>query len=86
MRHYLIDSYRKEITIGTERHVVDILDTAYDEEYSSMRQRYLRIMNGIIICVPIDKDVDFNNLENDFMEPILRVKDVDRYDPVVRFL
>ena len=36
------DSYRKQVTIDDETCLLDILDTAGQEEYSAMRDQYMR--------------------------------------------
>ena len=36
------DSYRKEVTINDEQAILDILDTAGQEEYSSMQDQWMR--------------------------------------------
>ena len=40
------DSYRKQVTIDDETCLLDILDTAGQEEYSAMRDQYMRTGQG----------------------------------------
>jgi GTPase SAR1 family protein len=63
---------------------LELLDNAWNEDYAALRQRYFASLAGLIICVPIDEEADFNTLESNFVEALLRVKDIDRYDPMAR--
>jgi hypothetical protein len=65
--------------------LLDILDIVWDAEYAPFRDRHMRTLNGLIICVPVNEEADFAKMEVDFVDKLLRVKDVDRYDPMVRF-
>ncbi|NXR29259.1 RASK GTPase, partial [Cinclus mexicanus] len=44
------DSYRKQVVIDGETCLLDILDTAGQEEYSAMRDQYMRTGEGFL-CV-----------------------------------
>ncbi len=43
------DSYRKQVTIDDETCLLDILDTAGQEEYSAMRDQYMRTGEGFLL-------------------------------------
>ena len=43
------DSYRKQVTIDDETCLLDILDTAGQEEYSAMRDQYMRTGQGRVV-------------------------------------
>merc|ERR1711991_711156 len=45
------DSYRKQVTIDHETCLLDILDTAGQEEYSAMRDQYMRTGEGFLAGV-----------------------------------
>jgi small GTP-binding protein len=47
------DSYRKQIQVDGEVCHLDILDTAGQEEYSCMRNQYMRGMDGFLIVYSI---------------------------------
>lgn len=70
------DSYRKQVSIDGEDCLLDILDTAGQEEYSAMRDRYMRTGQGFICTYSITSRSSFDELTA-FREQILRVKDED---------
>ena len=45
-----VDSYRKRIMIGGEQMMLDIVDTAGQEDYAAVRDHYLRSADGYL-CV-----------------------------------
>merc|ERR1711998_346768 len=76
------DSYRKQVTIDDETCILDILDTAGQEEYSAMRDQYMRTGQGFLIVYSIISRSSFDEV-NAFREQILRVKDADRVPMVI---
>jgi len=75
------NSYRKQVHIDDETCMLDILDTAGQEEYSAMRDQYIRQGQGFALVYSIAGKSTFENLKI-FWDQILRVKDEDAY-PVV---
>eukprot|EP01096_Ripella_sp_DP13-Kostka_P012445 TRINITY_DN520_c1_g1_i1.p1 TRINITY_DN520_c1_g1~~TRINITY_DN520_c1_g1_i1.p1 ORF type:complete len:185 (-),score=58.26 TRINITY_DN520_c1_g1_i1:272-826(-) len=75
------DSYRKQVTIDDEPCLLDILDTAGQEEYSAMRDQYMRTGQGFLCVYSVTARVSFDEVTT-FKEQILRVKDADRV-PIV---
>ncbi|EEB08307.1 GTPase Ras1 [Schizosaccharomyces japonicus yFS275] len=75
------DSYRKKCDIDGEGALLDILDTAGQEEYSAMREQYMRTGEGFLLVFNITSRSSFEEINN-FYQQILRVKDKDKY-PVV---
>jgi len=71
------DSYRKQVTIDEETCLLDILDTAGQEEYSAMRDQYMRTGQGFIMVYAITSRSSFDEIAS-FREQILRVKDKDK--------
>jgi len=71
------DSYRKQVTIDEETCLLDILDTAGQEEYSAMRDQYMRTGQGFILVYAITSRSSFDEIAS-FRDQILRVKDKDR--------
>ena len=72
------DSYRKQVTIDDETCILDILDTAGQEEYSSMRDRYIRTGEGFLMIYSITSRSSFISNELDSLRnQILRIKDAD---------
>jgi len=77
------DSYRKQVTIDTQSCLLDILDTAGQEEYSAMRDQYMRTGQGFILTYTITKRQSFDEVCSQFREQILRVKDSDKVPMVL---
>ena len=48
------DSYRKQVVIDGETCLLDILDTAGQEEYSAMRDQYMRTGEGFLIVFAVN--------------------------------
>eukprot|EP01115_Flamella_aegyptia_P011077 TRINITY_DN50594_c0_g1_i1.p1 TRINITY_DN50594_c0_g1~~TRINITY_DN50594_c0_g1_i1.p1 ORF type:complete len:189 (+),score=57.86 TRINITY_DN50594_c0_g1_i1:19-585(+) len=71
------DSYRKQVAIDNETCLMDILDTAGQEEYSAMRDQYMRTGQGFICVYAITSRSSFDEI-NVFREQILRAKDKDK--------
>eukprot|EP01121_Diplochlamys_sp_Union-15-3_P000387 TRINITY_DN1035_c0_g1_i1.p1 TRINITY_DN1035_c0_g1~~TRINITY_DN1035_c0_g1_i1.p1 ORF type:complete len:203 (-),score=50.69 TRINITY_DN1035_c0_g1_i1:87-665(-) len=70
------DSYRKQVLIDKDIAMLDILDTAGQEEYSAMREQYMRDGEGFLIVYSIISRDTFEELQN-FADQICRVRDVD---------
>lgn len=70
------DSYRKQCTVDNEQAVLDILDTAGQEEYSAMREQYMRTGEGFLLVYAINSKNSLDELQV-FYEQIQRVKDSD---------
>jgi len=77
------DSYRKQVTIDSQSCLLDILDTAGQEEYSAMRDQYMRTGQGFILTYTITSRQSFDEVCSQFKEQILRVKDADKVPMVL---
>lgn len=75
------DSYRKNCVIDGEEVVLDVLDTAGQEEYSAMREQYMRTGEGFLLVYSINSRNSLEELAS-FYEQIIRVKD-DENVPVL---
>ena len=53
--------------------MLDVLDTAGQEEYSAMRDQYMRTGDGFLIVFAVDNRDSFENVEN-FYTQIMRVR------------
>jgi len=62
--------------------MLDILDTAGQEEYSAMRDQYIRSGQGFLIVYSITTRTSFLNLSA-FHDQILRVKDEESFPVVI---
>lgn len=70
------DSYRKQVVIDGETCLLDILDTAGQEEYSAMRDQYMRTGEGFLLVYAINNAKSFEDIAV-YREQIRRVKDSD---------
>lgn len=75
------DSYRKQCVIDEEVALLDVLDTAGQEEYSAMREQYMRTGEGFLLVYSITSRQSFEEILT-FQQQILRVKDRD-YFPII---
>ncbi|RKP11788.1 ras-like protein [Piptocephalis cylindrospora] len=75
------DSYRKQCVIDDEVALLDVLDTAGQEEYSAMREQYMRTGEGFLLVYSITSRSSFEEIAT-FHQQILRVKDKD-YFPII---
>ena len=78
----LLDSYRKQCVIDDEVALLDVLDTAGQEEYSAMREQYMRTGEGFLLVYSITSRSSFEEIST-FQQQILRVKDRDSYPIIV---
>ncbi|KYO41553.1 hypothetical protein Y1Q_0006325 [Alligator mississippiensis] len=79
------DSYRKQVVIDGETCLLDILDTAGQEEYSAMRDQYMRTGEGFLCVFAINNTKSFEDIHQ-YREQIKRVKDSDDVPMVLRHL
>ncbi|XP_037070050.1 ras-like protein [Pollicipes pollicipes] len=70
------DSYRKQVVIDGETCLLDILDTAGQEEYSAMRDQYMRTGEGFLLVFAVNNSKSFEDISS-YREQIKRVKDAD---------
>jgi small GTP-binding protein len=78
----LADSYRKQCVIDDEVALLDVLDTAGQEEYSAMREQYMRTGEGFLLVYSITSRQSFEEILT-FEQQILRVKDKDYFPMIV---
>jgi len=57
--------------------MLDILDTAGQEEYSAMRDQYMRSGQGFMLTYAITSDTSFSEIQG-FYNQILRVQDAEK--------
>ena len=75
------DSYRKDCTVDGTSLSLDILDTAGQEEYSAMREQYMRTGMAFLLVYAVTSRSSFEETQM-FYQQILRTKNVDSF-PVV---
>lgn len=76
------DSYRKQCIVDDEVALLDVLDTAGQEEYSAMREQYMRTGEGFLLVYSITSRESYEEIRT-FQQQILRVKDKDVFPMVV---
>jgi len=76
------DSYRKLVEIDNQQYMLEILDTAGTEQFTAMRDLYMKNGQGFVLAFSIIAQSTFNDLP-DLREQILRVKDTDKVPMVV---
>ena len=67
--------------VDDEVALLDVLDTAGQEEYSAMREQYMRTGEGFLLVYSITSRQSFEEIQT-FEQQILRVKDKD-YFPII---
>jgi len=76
------NSYRKQVNLDNEVIMLDILDTAGQEEYSVMRDQYIRTGGGFLLVYSVANKETFTALD-DFRDQILRVKDENSFPMIL---
>jgi len=72
------DSYKKQCVIDDKVAHLDILDTAGQEEFSAMREQYMRTGEGFLLVFSLTDRGSFEEV-GQFHTQILRVKDCDEF-------
>ncbi|XP_053976965.1 ras-like protein 2 [Hylaeus anthracinus] len=72
------DSYTKQCVIDDIPAKLDILDTAGQEEFSAMREQYMRSGEGFLLVFSVTDHSSFDEMLK-FHRQILRVKDRDEF-------
>jgi len=75
------DSYRKQVMIDDDTALLDILDTAGQEEFSSMQDQWMRDGKGFLLVYNITSRPTFDEV-GILYDKILRTKDTDKV-PIV---
>lgn len=70
------DSYRKQVVIDDMPCVLEVLDTAGQEEYTALRDQWIRDGEGFLLVYSITARSTFERVER-YRDQILRVKDTD---------
>jgi len=75
------NSYRKQLTVDDEAFLLDIRDTAGQEDYQAIRDQHMIQGNGFLLVYSIDQKNSFQSII-EIYHNILRVKETDSV-PVV---
>jgi len=76
------DSYRKQVEVDGQQCMLEILDTAGTEQFTAMRDLYMKNGQGFVLVYSITAQSTFNDLQ-DLREQILRVKDMENVPTVL---
>ncbi|KCV69482.1 Ras-like protein Rap-1b [Fonticula alba] len=76
------DSYRKQIELDGQSFMLEILDTAGTEQFTAMRDMYMRNGHGFILVYSIVSEDTFKEL-NGVRARILSVKDTEEIPPMI---
>ncbi|KAL5258744.1 hypothetical protein ACHWQZ_G009259 [Mnemiopsis leidyi] len=76
------DCYRKQTRVDNKVAILDILDTAGQEEFSAMREQYMRAGDGFLLLFSISDQRSFEEVQT-FNTQILRVQDVEWFPMVL---
>jgi len=76
------DSYLQYTEVDHEWCMMDVLDTAGQEEYSAMREQYMRKGDGFLLVYSVTDQKSFEHISN-FHTQILRVKDRDTFPMIM---
>jgi Ras-related protein M-Ras len=68
------DSYSRHFEVDDKWCILDVLDTAGQEEFSAMREQYMRKGDGFLVVYSVTDSNSFDSVGN-FITQILRVKD-----------
>jgi len=70
------DSYRKQVEIDGQHCMLEILDTAGTEQFTAMRDLYMKNGQGFVLAYSITAMSTFNDL-HEIRDQILKVKDTE---------
>jgi len=73
----LEDSYRKHVTVDNNECLLDIYDTAGQEDFSAVRDQYMRTGDGFLCVYSITHLASFTEVSH-LHDHILRVKDKEQ--------
>ncbi|CAF1078920.1 unnamed protein product [Didymodactylos carnosus] len=76
------DCYRKQVEIDGQQCILEILDTAGTEQFTAMRDLYMKNGQGFILVYSITSQATYNDLM-DLKDQIIRVKDTGADIPMV---
>jgi len=72
------DSYRKNVEVDGSQYLLEILDTAGTEQFTAMRDLYMKDGQGFVLVYSIIAQSTFSDLQ-DIRDQIVRVKDKEDF-------
>ena len=76
------DYYRKQVNVDDQPCILEIIDTAGKEEYTSLNDQYIRDGQAFVLLYSITDRSSFEHIQN-FYQLVLKVKDVERFHQIV---
>jgi len=76
------DSYRKQVDVDGTPFMLDVMDTAGQEEYSALRDSYMKTGQGFILAYDITSQTSFEQATKLRIQ-IVRIKDDNEDIPIV---
>jgi len=76
------DSYRKQTTVDGEPALIDVLDTAGQEEFGSMRDQWIKEGDGFLLIYDITKRYTLDEIKNLF-DRMVNAKDTEDIPVVI---
>lgn len=76
------DSYRKQVEVDGQACVLDIVDTAGQEEYSALVEQYMKSGDGFAIVFSITSPTSFEFAQK-IHEKILKIQNVPQVQPLL---
>ncbi|EDS89005.1 ras-like protein 3 precursor, putative [Entamoeba histolytica HM-1:IMSS] len=70
------DSYRKQLDLDGQQYVLEILDTAGTEQFTAMRDLYMKTGQGFVLVYSIIAQSTYNDLDP-IHDQIVRVRDTE---------
>jgi GTPase KRas protein len=77
------DSYRMQVTVDNETNLLDILDTAGDEEPSEMREQYMKKSDAMLFVYSVTSQQSFDLLESFYIAQARRIRQEDHVPGVL---
>jgi GTPase KRas len=74
------DSFTKQVTIDGQRCKLEVLDAAGQEEYTAMRDQFIRGGDGFVLVYSISSRSSFTRIQK-FHRQVQRVKDAEEWRP-----
>ncbi|ROW13309.1 hypothetical protein VPNG_05442 [Cytospora leucostoma] len=74
------DSYRKQVVIDGQACMLEVLDTAGQEEYTALRDQWIRDGEGFVLVYSISSRSSFTRIKR-FHQQIYRVKESTGHSP-----
>ncbi|KUJ11006.1 uncharacterized protein LY89DRAFT_536512, partial [Mollisia scopiformis] len=72
------DTYRKQLDINGKSCMLEVLDTAGQEEYTALREQWIRDSEGAVLVYSITSRSSFRRIQR-FNAQVLHVKGVEKF-------